>query len=88
MNIEDKFNKMVQTNKHVFLSKDKEIIEYLKERKKKIKGNNKLKKIHPWCDKNYWCLTCGSKSGLENPETAYCYYCDTDNWEPHKNKTI
>lgn len=57
--------------------------------KKRIKKNKKqLKKEgikKPTIDKNYWCETCGSKSGKCNPENGMCYICGDDNWKPTKN---
>lgn len=44
--------------------------------------------IKPYVDKDYWCGTCGSRSGKCHPDTGYCYICDTDNWVRvnHRNK--
>lgn len=49
---------------------------------------NENKDLKPNIAKNYWCETCGSHSHEENPNTGYCYYCNTDNWEPEEWRQI
>ena len=36
--------------------------------------------IEPLIDKDYWCETCGSKSGKCHPVTGMCYICGADDW--------
>lgn len=47
--------------------------------KNRIKATELMNKYKvPYID-NLTCHTCGAK-GLSNPETSYCFVCDTDNW--------
>lgn len=56
------------------------LADILTERIQRIRKKNK--EIEPEIDKRYWCETCGSHSHATNPDTGYCFHCDTDNWEP------
>lgn len=65
---------------YVFLKKcgtKENVVQCLKE-VAKIKN----KGLTPDIDTDYYCLTCGSRTGEEHPETGYCFICNTDNWEP------
>lgn len=53
--------------------------EFIKERKKRVKMQNK--DLIPCIDERYWCETCGSRSHKCHPDTSYCFICDTDNWK-------
>lgn len=37
--------------------------------------------LTPDYNKRYNCGTCGSNNSAENPNTGFCFYCDTDNWK-------
>ena len=80
------FNKMVSNGEKIYLSKDPDVIKFLDNRKKRVKKQNEG--VVPCIDKRYRCLTCGNRSGKEHPETAFCFICDTDNWEPVKGRKL
>lgn len=56
------------------------LVDILTERIQKTRKDNK--ELEPDIDKHYWCETCGSHSHETNPDTGYCFHCNTDNWEP------
>jgi hypothetical protein len=66
--------------KYYFKSKDPRKMNILQERISLVRERNNG--LIPCIDKEYFCETCGSKDGREHPDTAYCFYCDTDNWYP------
>lgn len=70
---------MVAAGEKLYLSKDPDIKRYLDDRKKAVRKRNQG--LISDVDKRYRCLTCGNKTGKEHPKTAYCFICDTDNWQ-------
>ena len=58
----------------------------LTERIQKTRKDNK--DLEPDIDKRYWCETCGSHSHETNPDTGYCFNCNTDNWEPENYRDV
>lgn len=77
------FNKMVSRGEKIYLSKDPGVIEFIENRKKRIRKQNEG--VKPDIDKRYRCLTCNNRTGKEHPETGFCFICNTDNWERIKN---
>jgi hypothetical protein len=80
--IEQQFNDLVRKNHRVYLIKDPEIRNFLKNRKLTVAKQNRGIKPQEQSAKlpHYKCLTCGTKD-KENPLTGYCFICDTDNWQ-------
>lgn len=37
-------------------------------------------------DERYWCKACGSHTHREYIDSALCYECGADNWEPEKGE--
>lgn len=72
-----KFENLVKSNKRIYLSKDFEIKQELKLKKKQVKAENS--DLKPCINDEYKCLTCGI-IGQSHPLTGYCFVCDTDNW--------
>ena len=62
------------------------LVDLLTERIQKTRKENK--ELDPDIDKRYWCETCGSHSHETNPNTGYCFHCNTDNWEPENYRDI
>jgi len=52
----------------------------IEETKKRNKDRDPI--IDDEDDEQYWCETCGSHSHQNDPDTSFCYVCNTDNWEP------
>lgn len=71
-------NKLIHKYKKFYVTKKDYNLNIIKERKIIVSERNK--NIKPIYDENYYCGTCGSTDGSENPNTAYCFHCDTDNW--------
>ena len=65
---------------YVYKSKDKMIKALLHFTKMRVKVLNKKNNVEPVKNDEYVCCTCGSKDGLEMPNSGYCYHCHTDNW--------
>lgn len=61
-------------------------MEELSEKITQAKINNKG--LTPYIDMDYWCETCGSKTGECHPVTGYCFICDSDNWEPYNHRNL
>ncbi|MDR2935926.1 MAG: hypothetical protein LBU80_01085 [Rikenellaceae bacterium] len=38
--------------------------------------------LTPYINKEYYCETCGSRSGECHPDTGMCFICDADDWRP------
>ena len=72
------FENEIHKVKEFYLIQTPRSNQLLKERLKVI--NKRNKNISPCYDEEYYCSTCGAKDGAEHPTTAYCFYCDTDNW--------
>ncbi|RKU69599.1 hypothetical protein DWW91_11435 [Parabacteroides sp. AF17-3] len=62
------------------------LTDILTERIQKTRKENK--ELEPDIDKRYWCETCGSHSHETNPNTGYCFNCNTDNWEPENYRDV
>ena len=75
---DDLFENEIHKVKEFYLSRSIERKSLLEKRLRFIKKRNK--NIFPCFDEGYYCSTCGAKDGAEHPTTAYCFYCDTDNW--------
>lgn len=63
-----------------------DLTDILAERIQKIREENK--ELEPDIDERYWCETCGSHSHEANPNTGYCFVCNTDNWEPENYRDV
>lgn len=84
MTIEEEFEELVQHNHKVYRSKDPEIRQFLKDRKKMVRKLNK--NLKPEISNHQWkCLTCGTKD-KSHPDNGFCFVCDTDNWENISNE--
>lgn len=44
--------------------------------------------LEPYIDMNYWCESCGSKSGESHPVTGMCWLCGADDWEPYNYRDV
>ena len=66
----------------LYLSNDTDDKKLLKARKEFVAKRNKEKKLKPYYDKDYYCDTCGEKDGACDPDTGYCFHCNSDNWHP------
>ena len=65
------------------------VINILNEITQRIQKTRKENKdLEPDIDKRYWCETCGSHSHETNPDTGYCFNCNTDNWEPENYRDV
>lgn len=77
--IKQKFERLVTEGKCVYLSKDIDVKNYLKEVKQRVKEENKH--LKPYIDgQKQRCDTCGSVDKA-HPDTSFCFVCDTDNWQ-------
>lgn len=77
---DDLFNEEIKKVSKFYLSSDPEHVAMLKGRKVVVRKRNK--ELSPLYNDDYYCGTCGAKDGAEHPQTGYCFYCDTDNWNP------
>lgn len=75
------FANAVRTNKKVYRMPALKPDLVLQKKSAKLKN----KGLVPYVNLDYWCLTCGNKSGKSHPETSYCFICDTDNWQSRRN---
>lgn len=81
-NLYDESERIVTSVRSAYKSKEENIINALKYRKKETRKLNKG--VEPCIDAEYFCETCGSHSHKCDPVTGYCFICNTDNWEPEK----
>lgn len=76
----EQFNALIgRRGKAPFRSRDPKIRHLVSVLKEQAARQNK--DLTPSIDKNYYCETCGSRSGKCHPTTGYCFICDTDNWK-------
>ena len=82
-NLYDESEKIVTSVRSAYKSRKINIKDALKYRISETKKINK--DITPYIDTDYFCETCGSHSHKCDPNTGYCFICNTDNWEPEKD---